>query len=157
MTGRARSLVVLFVSLFTLATTALGSAAYASVPPPDPSAADVLVAHTTTASTTSIAQEIAWMATGAAIVLALGVVSVLAGPLVGGAIPAVLALLLARQARADMMAGQGYLTGARSVRTGVRLAWLGLALAVAALIAAIMVGLFGLVHLGGVDFPDRFD
>src|SRR5262245_66411307 len=64
--------------------------------------------------------------TKAAAVLALGVAAVVTGPVVGGLIPATLGLALARQARSDLIAGQGYLTGARQLRAGLALAWVGL-------------------------------
>src|SRR6185436_17223893 len=54
--------------------------------------------------------------TKAAAVLALGVAAVVTGPLVGGVVPATLGVVLARQARQEILAGRGYLTGARHLR-----------------------------------------
>ena len=86
-------------------------------------------------------------------VFALGLVSVLTGPLVGGVIPATVALLLARQAARQAYAAGGYLTGSAWIRRGERLAWTGLLLALTALVVA---GIAGLLHLatgpGGQDF-----
>jgi hydroxylaminobenzene mutase len=89
-----------------------------------------------------------------AAVLALGVAALITGPLIGGIVPATLALLLARQARSDLRAGAGYLVGGRQLRTGVRLAWVGLGLAVAALVAMSVLGILSLADLGTQDFPD---
>jgi hypothetical protein len=97
--------------------------------------------------------------TKAAAVLALGVVSVVTGPVVGGIIPAAVGLTMARQARSDLVAGRGYLTGVRQLRAGVLLAWLGLGLAVAALVVASVLGLLSLADTGpaGQDFPPTSD
>jgi hydroxylaminobenzene mutase len=79
--------------------------------------------------------------TKAAAVLALGVVAVLSGPLIGGVVPATVALTLARQARREAYASGGFLTGAVRLRRGERLAWAGLVLAIAAVVVAVVVGL----------------
>lgn len=94
--------------------------------------------------------------TKAAAVLALGIAAVVTGPLVGGIVPATLGITMARQARADLASARGYLTGGRQVRIGLVLAWVGIALAVAALVAASIVGLLSLAG-GGQDFPDTSD
>ena len=86
-------------------------------------------------------------------VLGLGIVAVVTGPLVGGVIPATLALLLAREVRADLIGAGGFLLGGRRLRTGVRLAWIGIVLAVAALVVAAIIGLLTLARTaGGQDF-----
>ena len=95
--------------------------------------------------------------TKAAAVLALGVAALVTAPVVGGIVPATLALALSRQARNDIEAGQGYLTGGRQLRLGTILAWTGLVLAVAALVAASVIGLLSLAHGGGQDFPPTSD
>jgi hypothetical protein len=92
--------------------------------------------------------------TKAAAVLALGVAAVVTGPLVGGIVPAALGLALGRQARGDLIASKGYLTGGRQLRAGLVLAWVGIGLAVAALVVASVIGLFTLAGAGGQDFPD---
>ena len=63
-------------------------------------------------------------ASKASAVLGLGVVAVLTGPLVGGVIPATIALLLARESRRDLVSAQGFLLGrpAPAVETAGR--WL---------------------------------
>jgi hydroxylaminobenzene mutase len=95
--------------------------------------------------------------TKAAAVLALGIAAVVTGPLVGGIVPATLGLALARQARGDLVAGQGYLTGARQLRLGLALAWIGVGLAVTALVVASVIGIISLAGPGGQDFPDTSD
>jgi (hydroxyamino)benzene mutase len=92
--------------------------------------------------------------TKAATVLVLGIVAVVTGPLLGGVVPATLGLLLARQARTDLVAGRGYLTGGRQLRLGRQLAWIGIALAAAALVTASVIGILSLAAGTGQDFPD---
>src|SRR5262245_30257028 len=91
--------------------------------------------------------------TKAAAVLALGIAAVITGPLLGGVIPATLGVLLGRQARGDLIAARGYLTGGRSLRIGLILAWTGLALSAAALITASVFGLIALADGVTQDFP----
>jgi (hydroxyamino)benzene mutase len=91
--------------------------------------------------------------TKAAAVLALGVVAAVTGPLLGGVVPAAVGLTLARQARQELIAGRGYLTGARQLRAGLILAWAGIGLAVAALVVASIVGVISLASGAGHDFP----
>jgi len=95
--------------------------------------------------------------TKAAAVLALGVAAVVTGPVIGGIVPATLGLALARQARSDLIAGQGYLTGARQLRLGLTLAWVGIGLAVTALVIASVLGLISLASPTGHDFPATSD
>src|SRR4029450_6910238 len=93
--------------------------------------------------------------TKAAAVLALGVAAVVTGPVVGGIIPATLGLTLARQSRSDLVAGPGYLTGARHLRAGLTLVWVGLGLAIAALVVVTVIGLMSFADGAGAgqDFP----
>jgi len=86
-------------------------------------------------------------------VLWLGVFAVLTGPLVGGVVPALVALQLARQARAELAAARGYLTGAGRLQVGLTLAWVGLVLAAIALVTAGVIGILNLVDPAGQDFP----
>ena len=79
-------------------------------------------------------------------VLALGIVAALTGFFLGGLVPATLALLLARQARAEQVAAAGFLTGGRALRVGVALAWVGIVLAATALVIASIIGL---LHFAG--------
>jgi len=92
--------------------------------------------------------------TKAATVLVLGIAAMVTGPLVGGVVPAALGMVLARQARADLVAGRGYLTGHRQVRLGLVFAWVGIALAAAALVTASVIGIVSLAAGNGQDFPD---
>jgi hypothetical protein len=95
--------------------------------------------------------------TKAAAVLALGVAAVVTAPVLGGIVPATLGLTLARQTRSDIEAGRGYLTGGRQLRVGTILAWTGLAIAVASLVIASVIGLLSLAGGGGQDFPATTD
>ena len=96
--------------------------------------------------------------TKATAVLVLGVTALVTGPLVGGLVPAVVALVLARQARADLTAGRGFLTGADRLRQGELLALLGLGLAAVTLVVATVAAVLAIAHgSSGHDFPDRFD
>jgi hydroxylaminobenzene mutase len=84
--------------------------------------------------------------TKAGAVLALGVAAALTGLLVGGLVPATIALLLAREARADLRDAGGFLVGNRRIRIGVALAWTGVVLAATTLVVAIV---FGLLQFAG--------
>lgn len=96
--------------------------------------------------------------TKARAVFALGLVAVLTGPFIGGAVPATLALLLAGQARREAYASAGFLTGAALLRRGERLAWAGLVLAAAAVVSAVVIGVVRMVSAPvGRDFAPSFD
>jgi ABC-type phosphate/phosphonate transport system permease subunit len=91
-------------------------------------------------------------------VFALGLVALLTGAMVGGVIPATLALVLARQVRRQAYVSGGYLTGAAWVRRGERLAWAGIVLALTALVVAAIAGLLHLAGTpGGQDFDSTTD
>ncbi|WP_052359324.1 hypothetical protein [Actinoplanes friuliensis] len=92
--------------------------------------------------------------TKARAVFALGLVALLTGALVGGVIPATIALLLARQVRRQAWSAGGYLTGSAWVRRGQRLAWAGIVLALTALVVATIAGL---LHLAGTPGGQDFD
>lgn len=87
----------------------------------------------------------------------LGLLAVLTGPLVGGVVPATVALLLAGQFRRDAYPAGGFLTGAAVARRGERLAWTGLLLAAAAVVVAVVVGAFQLATPSGPRFPPTVD
>jgi hydroxylaminobenzene mutase len=91
-------------------------------------------------------------ATKATAVFALGLTAALTGLFVGGVIPATIALLLAREARADLVAAGGFLVGTRRVRQGVALAWVGIVLALGVIVLAVVRGLYVWAATGGVDF-----
>jgi (hydroxyamino)benzene mutase len=96
--------------------------------------------------------------TKAAAVFALGVVALLTGPFVGGLVPATLALLMARDARREAYAAGGFLTGAAWLRRGERLAWTGLVLAAAIVVAAVVIGIVRVARTPiGQDFAPTID
>lgn len=72
----------------------------------------------------------------------LGVLALVTGPLLGGVVPASVALVLAGQFWREAPASGGFLTGGVLVRRGEWLAWCGIALAMMVLVAAIVVGVF---------------
>ncbi len=90
-------------------------------------------------------------ATKATAVYALGWVAVLTGPFVGGLVPALAALLLAREVRTDLHAAGGFLIGTRRYERGVRLAWAGIVLAIATIVIAVVRGLYLWALTGGAD------
>jgi hypothetical protein len=90
-------------------------------------------------------------------VLALGIAAALTGFFLGGLIPATIALVLARSAKADMIAAHGYLTGVRMIRIGTRLAWLGIVLALTALVIAAVIGLLHVAIGHGTHFAPGTD
>lgn len=74
---------------------------------------------------------------------------------VGGAIPAVVALVLARQAEADIRASEGFLLGASRLPSVRRTAWAALAIAAAVVIAALLIWVLGLARsAGGPSYGD---
>jgi (hydroxyamino)benzene mutase len=95
--------------------------------------------------------------TKARAVFALGLLGFLLGPLVGGVIPATIALLLARQTHRQQYAAGGYLTGSAFVRRGRKLAWAGLILALTALVVAMIAGLLQVAGTPGQDFDTNTD
>ncbi|MFY1673338.1 hypothetical protein ACN27G_25785 [Plantactinospora sp. WMMB334] len=96
--------------------------------------------------------------TKARAVFALGLVALLTGPLVGGVVPATVAMLLARQARREAYASGGYLTGAAWLDRGEWMAWAAVVLAAT---AAVVVTVIGVVTLAdgsvGRDFAPGVD
>ncbi|WP_092548824.1 hypothetical protein [Actinoplanes derwentensis] len=96
--------------------------------------------------------------TKARAVFALGLVGLLTGPLVGGVIPATLALLLARQTSRQVYAAGGFLTGSVWIRRGTQLAWVGIVLTIAALVVLLIAGLLHLAATPGAqDFAPGTD
>jgi hydroxylaminobenzene mutase len=79
--------------------------------------------------------------TKAATVFALGLFAALTGIFVGGAVPAALALVLARQSKREAYEARGFLTGSIWLRRGERLAWIGIVLAITALVITMVIGL----------------
>ncbi|MEV6966350.1 hypothetical protein AB0M47_14660 [Hamadaea sp. NPDC051192] len=83
----------------------------------------------------------------------LGWIAVATGLLVGGVVPAVVALALARQARGEIADGQGWRTGDRLAVRGQLLAWIALGLAVLAVCAAVTIGVLMRSANPNHDFP----
>jgi hydroxylaminobenzene mutase len=84
---------------------------------------------------------------------ALGWIAVVSGPLIGGIVPAVLALALARQAQAEIAEGDGWRTGSQLAARGRLLAWTALGLAVLAICVALTIGVLARVANPAHDFP----
>ena len=96
--------------------------------------------------------------TKAGAVFALGLVALLTGPLIGGLVPASIALALAAQARREAYSSRGYLTGSAWLRRGERLAWAGIALAATAVVVAIVIGIVDFATTPtGQDFGPAVD
>lgn len=88
----------------------------------------------------------------ASAVLVLGIAAAVTGPLLAGVVPATVGLLLAREARVELRAAGGFLLGGGRVRAGVTLSWLGIVLALAALVVAAIIGLLSLADPSQTDF-----
>jgi hydroxylaminobenzene mutase len=67
-------------------------------------------------------------------------------------VPGTVALVLAAQFRRDAYPAEGFLTGASMVRRGERLAWIGILIAVAVVLAVAAAGLLRLIV--GPPTPD---
>ncbi|MEU6245912.1 hypothetical protein [Glycomyces sp. NPDC047010] len=70
---------------------------------------------------------------------------------VGGAIPAVMALMLARQAEADIRASEGFLLGASRLPGIRRTAWTALGIAGAVVVAALLVWVISMARSAGQE------
>lgn len=91
-------------------------------------------------------------------VFALGLIGALTGLFIGGVVPATVALQLARQARREAYASEGFLTGAAWLRQGERLAWTGLFLVAVSVVAAVVIGVVRLADAPyGQDFAPNVD
>lgn len=77
-------------------------------------------------------------------VLALGIVALCTSVTVGGIIPALLALQLARQSRSEIRAARGFLTGGRLLRAGERLAWASIMIVATVLVITAVSGILRL-------------
>jgi hypothetical protein len=84
--------------------------------------------------------------TKARAVFALGLVAAFTGLLLGGVVPATVALQLSRQARREAYASGGFLTGAAWLRRGERLAWTGLGLAAVTVVVVVVVAVVRLAE-----------
>src|SRR5262245_36901720 len=84
--------------------------------------------------------------TKATAVLVLGLAALATGPFVGGIVPGIVALVLARQARADLAAARGFLTGADRLSRGERYAMVGVALAALTLVVAAVAAVLAMAE-----------
>ena len=87
----------------------------------------------------------------------LGVLGAVTGLALGGAVPATIALVLARQGARDLEEGQGWRTGAKYLVWARRLAWLGLGLAAISLAILVAVRLLQDAGANVKDFPPTVD
>jgi len=87
----------------------------------------------------------------------LGILGAITGLALGGAVPATIALLLARQGARELEEGQGWRSGARYLVWARRLAWLGLGLAAASLATLVAVRLLQDAGTNVKDFPPTVD
>ncbi|HEX6076465.1 MAG TPA: hypothetical protein VFZ32_14520 [Micromonosporaceae bacterium] len=83
-------------------------------------------------------------ATKARGVLALGIVALCTAVTVGGIIPALLALAMARRCRAEMREARGFLTGGRLLLVGERLAWIAIVVVATVLVILAISGVLRL-------------
>ncbi len=89
--------------------------------------------------------------------LCLGALGALTGVALGGVVPATVALVLARQASAEVADGEGWRTGAPYVLWARRLAWIGIALAIIALVSLVIMRLLDGIDGLEQDFPPGVD
>jgi hypothetical protein len=87
----------------------------------------------------------------------LGVLAAATGLALGGAVPATVALLLARQGARELEEGQGWRSGARYLVWARRLAWLGVGLAAVSLATLVAVHLLQDAGASVKDFPSTVD
>lgn len=85
----------------------------------------------------------------------LGVLGAATGLALGGAVPATVALVLAKQGARELQEGEGWRTGARYLVWARRLAWLGLGLTAISL--AILSAVWLLEDAAVPDFPSTVD
>jgi hypothetical protein len=79
----------------------------------------------------------------------LAAVGIALAPFVGGVIPALIALQLARQGEADIRASEGYLLGASRLPLVRRLSWIAIGIATAVVVAALLVWVVSLARAAG--------
>lgn len=81
--------------------------------------------------------------------LTLAVLAVVFSPFVGGVIPALAALMLARQAEADIRASEGFLLGAGKLPRIRRLSWIAVGIAAAVVVALLLVWVVSMARSAG--------
>lgn len=87
--------------------------------------------------------------------LTLAVLGVVLSPFVGGAIPALLALVFARQAERDISASEGFLLGAGRLPRIRRLAWIAIGAAAAVVVALLLIWVVAMARsAGGPSYGD---
>jgi hypothetical protein len=91
----------------------------------------------------------------AAAALCLAVLGFATGVLVGGAIPATIALVMARQASAELQSGEGWRSGARFVLWARGLAWAAIGLAAIGVMLLLAVHVLQDVGITGRDYPEN--
>ncbi|WP_199034493.1 hypothetical protein [Glycomyces salinus] len=69
----------------------------------------------------------------------LAAIGLVISPFIGGAIPALLALVLARQAEAEIRDSEGFLLGGRKLARIRRLAWIAIGVSAAVVIVVLLV------------------
>lgn len=79
----------------------------------------------------------------------LAAVGIALSPFVGGVIPALIALVLARQAEADIRASEGFLLGASRLPSIRRLSWIAIGISAAVVVAVVLVGVVSLARDAG--------
>lgn len=92
--------------------------------------------------------------TKATAVYLLGIAAVITGPFVGGVIPGTIALLLGAEVRRDLHAANGYLIGTSRYQRGIKLAWAGIVLSIAAIVVVVIRTLYVWAQTGSVDFSN---
>jgi hypothetical protein len=95
--------------------------------------------------------------TKATAVLVLGITALLLMLCVGGAVPAVMALTLARTARAELRDAQGFLGGEGALRAGVMMAWIALATSLVVLVVLLIVVLLTYGANPGPHYGENVD
>ncbi|MEU6859792.1 hypothetical protein AB0B28_13085 [Glycomyces sp. NPDC046736] len=72
---------------------------------------------------------------------------------VGGVIPAVVALVLAKQAEADILASEGFLTGGSRLAAVRRTAWVAIGIAAGVVVVMLLVWVLALARdAGGAEY-----
>lgn len=79
----------------------------------------------------------------------LAAIGIALAPFVGGAIPAFIALVLARQAEADIRDSEGFLLGASRLPSVRRLSWIALGIAGAVVTAVLLFWVISLARSAG--------
>lgn len=79
----------------------------------------------------------------------LAAIGLVLSPFIGGSIPALVALMLARQAEAEVRESEGFLLGGRKLARIRKLAWIAIGVAAAVVIAILLVTVVDLARSAG--------